>query len=33
MNEKGATYVDENWVIIEPVSVYYNEVLSFIDKK
>jgi hypothetical protein len=32
MNEKGASYIDEDWVIIEPVTVSYSEVLTFKSK-
>lgn len=29
MNEKGDSYVDSDWVIIEPVSVSFSEVLTY----
>jgi hypothetical protein len=29
MNEKGASYVDEDWVVIDPVSYNLSEVLIY----
>ena len=29
MHEKGSSYVDKDWVIIDPVSVSYSEVLTY----